>query len=423
MEPEGRRHRAVRARVDRDERERPDGRPAGDGGPQDPPGPAPFRLLGEPRPGPEHEDRVHGEEVARELDLERARDEDVRHEERGENPLARRERPDAGEAHEGRPERREAEERPESPEDELLALVEEVRHPEVLVREREDPRVADHRALLRHGAPERAGVEEGVGLADGERDESRRAGGGEQRGGAAERAAVLRREEHGDGQGKEERRRARLRGEREARHRAREDGVPRAAAVREPRGAREREEDEERERDVGRREVRRLDVKDREGEEEPREQPGLLAVPAPPEEREEEHREGPPEGRQEAPDVDHPVVGREPRAPRDRRERRGDGLRDVERERAVREEVRVELQRPERDLEDGVADRALVRVVEVPLVEVEADEPHREGQDEQPDPESSAHVRPTIARAVLRRAPIYCARVQRHSRGLSGEST
>ena len=384
VEPAGSRHRAVGARVDRDEGERPDGRPADDGGPQDPSAAPALRLAGEPRAGPEQEDRVHGKQVAGELHLERAGDEDVGHEEGREHPLARPERPDAGEARERRPERRDPEEGSEPPEDELLALVKEVGHADVLVREREDAGVTDHRALLRDRAPELARVEEGVRLAEREGDQGRGAGGGEQRGRAAERTAVLRREEDRDGERKEKGCRARLRREREARHDAREDGVAQAAAVRESRRAREREEDEEREGDVGRREVRCLDMQDREGEQESREEARFLAVPAPPEEREEEHGEGAPDGREKAPDVDHPVVGREPRTPRDGGEGRRHHLRDVERERAVREEVRVQRERPERDLEDRVADRALVRMVEVPLVEVEPHDPHggREDEDE-----------------------------------------
>ena len=84
------------------------------------------------------------------------------------------------------------------------------------------------------------------------------------------------------------------------------------------------------------------------------------------------------ERRQEAPDVDDAVVRREPVAARRRREERRHGLRQVEGERAVREEVRVELERAEGELEDRVADRALVRVEEVVLVEIEAVQPDGE---------------------------------------------
>src|SRR5664280_2320793 len=60
-------------------------------------------------------------------------------------------------------------------------LVQEVRDADVLVRVGHEARVADHRALLEHRAPEFVEVEERVGLAEKERDEDREAGGREEK--------------------------------------------------------------------------------------------------------------------------------------------------------------------------------------------------------------------------------------------------
>ena len=109
-------------------------------------------LLREPGRRPQGEERVDGQEVPRELHLERARQEDVGHEERREHPLDVRELPDVEEAAARGPERGGAEERAEAPEHDLPRLVEEVRDADVLVRVGHDPRVADHRPLFRRAS-------------------------------------------------------------------------------------------------------------------------------------------------------------------------------------------------------------------------------------------------------------------------------
>ena len=229
MKPQRRRDGAVRARVDRRERESPHRRAAHDDGSQEASRPPALGLLGEPDCGPEGEERVDGQEIARELHLERARQEDVGHEERGEDPLDGRERPEEGEAPAGGPERGEAEERPEAPEHELPGLVQEVRDADVLVRVRHEARVADHRALLGHRPPEFVKGEERVRLAEKERDEGREAGNREEKRPLAPGARRPAGEKDGDGERKEERRGARLRRERKAGQRAGEKGVAQAS--------------------------------------------------------------------------------------------------------------------------------------------------------------------------------------------------
>ncbi len=240
VEPPGSRDRAVRARVDREEGERPDGGARGDGGPEDPTGAGRRGLLGQPRGRPEREDRVDGQEVAGELHRERAGDEDVRHEERRQHPLAGPEPAEGREPRARRPKRREPEQGPERPEDELLALVEKVRDADVLVRVRQEARVADHRALLGQRAPKLLEVEERVRLAQSEPGEGRGEREGREGGAAAPAPRGGDGQEGRESEGQQERRRARLRREREAGGPAGEEGVARASAVRQPRTARAR---------------------------------------------------------------------------------------------------------------------------------------------------------------------------------------
>ena len=414
VEPLRGRDGAVGAGVDREERERPDRGAGRDGGAQDAPGPAGGGPLRQPRARPEREDRIDRQEVPGKLHLERARDEDVRHEEGGEYPVARRKAPEGREPRSRRPQRREPQERAERPQDQLLAFVEEVRDADVLVRVRQEARAADHRALLGDRAPELAEVEERVGLAEREPGECGGAAQDRERGAAPPPSGVADGEEGREREGKEERSGARLRGERETRGRAREERVARAPAVREPDVADEREEDHEGERDVGRGVVRGLDVQHGEREEESSEEAGGLPVPPPPEERDENARERAPERGEEPPDVDDAVVGPEPRPLRDGRERGRRRARHVERERAVREEMRVQLERPEREVRDRLSDRALVRVEKVVLVEVQ---PHDadggcEDEDER-EPASKAQGGSSCRHGVSRRLS---------ARGRAGES-
>src|SRR5262249_50613613 len=89
---------------------------------------------------------------------------------------------------------------------------------------------------------------------------------------------------------------------------------------------------------------------------------------------------GSPQRREEAAGVEHTVVAPEPRL--EDRQRRRDQLRDVEGKRAVREEVGGELERVERDLERRVGDRALVRMEEMTLIEVDAEDSYGGGEDD-----------------------------------------
>ena len=66
---------------------------------------------------------------------------------------------------------------------------------------------------------------------------------------------------------------------------------------------------------------------------------------------------------------------------------------EVEGQRAVREEVRVELERMEGELEDRVADGALVRMEEMVLVEVQSDEADAEGEQGQKEQGSAKRSR------------------------------
>ena len=104
--------------------------------------------------------------------------------------------------------------------------------------------------------------------------------------------------------------------------------------------------------------------------------------------------------------MDDAVVGKEPVAARERREERADAPGHVERQGAVGEEVRVELEGTERELEDRVADRALVRVEEVILVEIEADHPEDEGGGEEAEePRGEASDARSHGQAGGRRLP------------------
>ena len=148
VEPERGRDDAVRARVDRREGEGPHRRAAHDGGPEEASRPAALGLLREECSGEEREERVDGQEIARELHVERARQKHERHEEGDDDPLDVRELSEEREAPSGGPESREAEERPETPEHDFAGFVQEIRDADVLVRVRHGARVADHRALL-----------------------------------------------------------------------------------------------------------------------------------------------------------------------------------------------------------------------------------------------------------------------------------
>jgi hypothetical protein len=105
-----------------------------------------------------------------------------------------------------------------------------------------------------------------------------------------------------------------------------------------------------------------------------------LAEQPPAEQHEQEHRAHTPEGGQRAADEDGGVVGGEPRV--EDRQRGGHELGHVQGERTVGEEVRVELDRVQRELGDGLRDPALVGMKVVRLVEVQAEETDGDGERE-----------------------------------------
>ena len=393
VKPQRGRDGAVGARVDAGEREGPHGCAAHDRGAEDAPRAPALGLLREPGRRPQGEKRVDGQEVPRELHLERARQENVGREKRDEDPLDVRELPDEGEAAGRGPQRGHAEQRTETPEHDLPGLVQEVRDADVLVRERQEARVPDHRALFREGPPELVEVQERVGLAQERRDEGGAAAGREEKHPAAPGARRPAGDEHGDGQGKDEGSRAGFRGDRETRQRSGEQGIAETAPSRETTRGGEGEEDEKRERHVRSGEVRSLDVEDGEGEEEPGEETRLRAVEAAAHGGEERDGQRAGEGRQKAADVDDAVVGREPVAARERPQERGEAPGQVERKGAIGEKVRVELKGSKRQLEDRVADCPLVRMEEMILVEIEADDPDGESEQGKKEQESAKRSR------------------------------
>jgi hypothetical protein len=335
----------------------------------------------EERGGAEEEERVEREEVAREADLERNGQQEEWDGPEPKEELAPVPFADGGSRPErGAEEGSEAERGAEPPEDDLGELVEEVRRSDVLVRVGNGAGVADHRPLLRHGGEElarevRPRADRGGTRAEAERD------GPEGEGRAPE---ALRREEREEGCGgerEEERRGARLRRNREARGGAGEEegrgGPPLERADEEE----ERGEGERDEGDVVRREVGVLDVEDGDREERAGEESRLLAEELPPEEREEDAAGRAPRGGEGAPGEERAVPGERPGPGVG--EEGGRGARDEERERAVGVELRVELQRGERELLHRLDDPALVGVVHVPLVPVEAEEADAERRREE----------------------------------------
>ena len=91
--------------------------------------------------------------------------------------------------------------------------------------------------------------------------------------------------------------------------------------------------------------------------------------------------------------MDDAVVRANQSRPETLGEERRQGLRQIEGQRAVREEVRVELERLEGELEDRVADGALVRMEEVVLVEVQSDEADAESEQGQKEQGSAKRSR------------------------------
>ena len=125
----------------------------------------------------------------------------------------------------------------------------------------------------------------------------------------------------------------------------------------------------------------------------PAQEPRLLPVEAAAHSGDEKNGQRAGERRQEAAHVDDAVVRREPVAAGDLREERRQGLRQIEGQRAIREEVRVELERVEGELEDRVADGTLVRMEEVVLVEVQSDEAYAESEQGQKEQGSAKRSR------------------------------
>ncbi len=140
------------------------------------------------------------------------------------------------------------------------------------------------------------------------------------------------------------------------------------------------------ERNVVGREVGVLDVEDRAAEKRPREDAHARPDEAPAQERDEEDRECAPRRRERPARVEDPVPAEEPGG--DVPEERADDPGDVERQRPVGEEVRVQLQGRERHLEDGLRDAALVGVEGVALVPVEPEQPDGERAEEEEDQRS-----------------------------------
>ena len=252
-----------------------------------------------------------------------------------------------------------------------------------------------------------SGVEEGVRLAAGERGRRARARQGQTAEGAPDGALVPRPHGGRDGERQEQGERAELGCDRQTDGGAGRRVRRRPAALDDLHHERQREQDQERERHVVGGEVGVLDVQHRAREQRAGEQAGPRAVEPPPQQDEQQHRAGPPQRRERPAGEDRAVIGGEPAV--EVRERGRGQLRHVEREGAVGEEVRVELQRVERELGHRLGDAPFVGVVEVGLVEVEADDADGESENEQRQDEAPVSGqrrvhRPRITpRAWLRR--------------------
>ncbi len=134
-----------------------------------------------------------------------------------------------------------------------------------------------------------------------------------------------------------------------------------------------REQNEKRQRNIADREVGALDVEDRRGEQNPRQQAGPPPVKPGAQQRQEDDCRRPPERRKLAPREDDPVVTGEPRA--HPREQGRDDPSHIQRKGTVGEEMRIELERDEGDPLDRHRDGPFIGMEEVTLVPSDPDEP------------------------------------------------
>jgi len=340
----------------------------------------------EPGRAPEDEHRVDRQQVTEELDIERDRHREERDDPREKNPVGTLDsRTLESEASHRADQRRQAQQRARPPQHQLAEVVQELWNSDVLVGVGDQPGVPDYLALFEDIAQVRTPLEQRVRLAHGERHKCTTGGGRQAAQRAAETPVAPPTQECGHDQREEERQGAELRGHGKAYRdtRAREGAFP--AALGDPEHEGESQQNEEGERHIVGGEVRVLDVQHRNGKQEPREEPGRPAKQPPAEKHEQEHRGRAPERRERAADEDRGIVRGEPGV--EVRKRGGNELGHVQRERAIGKEVRVELERAQRELGDRLGDPALVGVEVMGLVEVQAEEADGEGEDHQGEEE------------------------------------